>query len=256
MNKSIKIGIGVIVFVVIVLGVIFWISYNNPIDTENKMRADTNPQEMKKKEENDVKQESFYGVVKQSNQNNIIVEPNEGEEIRKSADKISIYLGEDNDALYEVGTNVKVTYTGEVMETYPAQVNAVKIEIKSAEEFEIRFYDKQPQNDEKVYKIIDKSEVERYDYNIYTYDGSVNILINGEEMSLKDALLNNRITMDEIIEKATKDLDEKKISGNMYRDGGSIMYQYENYTIIKCHTLDGNRDVYIGSKGMSINDVI
>lgn len=207
------------------------------------------------KEENSVEQYSFYGVVKEANQSSIIVEPNEGEEIRKSADKISIHLGADSDVLYEVGTNVKITYTGYIMETYPAQVNAVNIELKSAEEFEIRFYDKQPQNNEKIHKVLDKSETNKYDYNIYAYEGSVNIVIDGKEMSLKDALLNNKITMEEIIAKATKDLDEKKISGDMYRDGGSIEYQYENYTIIKCHTIEGNRDVYIGRKGMSMNDV-
>ena len=54
----------------------------------------------------------------------MIVEPNEDEEERKSTDKISISLGEYNDALYEVGTNVKITYNGEIMETYPAQVKA------------------------------------------------------------------------------------------------------------------------------------
>ena len=61
--------------------------------------------------------------------------------------------------------------------------------------------------------------------------------------------------MNEIIEKANKDLNENVITGDMYEDGGSIRYQYSNYTIIKCHTLDGNRDVYIGSKDMTINDL-
>ena len=41
----------------------------------------------------------------------------------------------------------------------------------------------------------------------------------------------------------------------MYKDGGSIIYKYDNYTIIKFHTLDGNRDVYIGNKNMDINDL-
>ena len=94
----------------------------------------------------------FYGKVIESKQNYIIVEPNEGEEIRKSADKISINLGENNDTIYQVGTNVKITYTGYIMESYPAQVNAIKIELKSAENFEIRFYDKQPQTDTKINK--------------------------------------------------------------------------------------------------------
>lgn len=199
---------------------------------------------------------SFYGKVIEAHQKYILVEPNEGEEIRKSADKIEIGLGENNDAIYKVGTNVKITYTGYIMETYPAKVEATNIEIKSVDKFEIRFYDKHPQNETKVHKILDKSETEKYDYNIYIYEGAVNILINGEEISLRDALLNNKITMDEIIAKANQDLKDKKISGYMYRDGGSMIYNYDNYSIIKCHTLDGNRDVYIGIKEMTINNVI
>mgnify|MGYP003295990688 CR=1 FL=1 len=82
---------------------------------------------------------SFFGTVVESNLSYIIVEPSENEAIRNSADKISIGLEKNNDALYVVGTNVKVTYKGGIMEKYPAQVNVVDIEIKSVEEFEIRF---------------------------------------------------------------------------------------------------------------------
>jgi len=58
-----------------------------------------------------------------------LIEPNEGEEIRKSSDKISINLGENNDEIYEVGTNVKITYKGEIRESYPAQVDVINIKI-------------------------------------------------------------------------------------------------------------------------------
>ena len=197
----------------------------------------------------------FYGKVIESNAKYIIVEPNENEEIRRSSDKISIGLGENNDALYVVGSNVKITYDGTIMETYPAKVNATKIEIKSTEDFEILFYDKHPMESYKIYTILDKSETDKYDYTIYGYDGSVNIRIDGNEYSLKDALLENKITMEEIIQKANKDLDNNKITGDMYKDGGSMIYQYDTYTIIKCHTIEGNRDVYIGTKEMTLNDV-
>jgi len=197
----------------------------------------------------------FYGKVIESKAKYIIVEPNENEEIRKSSDKISIGLGENNDALYIVGTNVKITYDGTIMESYPAKVNATKIEIKSAEDFEILFYDKHPMESYRIYTILDKSETDKYDYTIYGYDGSVNIRIDGKEYSLKEALLENKITMEEIIQKANKDLDDNKITGDMYKDGGSMIYQYNTYTIIKCHTIDGNRDVYIGTKEMTLNDV-
>ena len=41
----------------------------------------------------------------------------------------------------------------------------------------------------------------------------------------------------------------------MYKDGGSMMYNYEQYTIIKFHTLDGNRDICIGIPEMMISDI-
>ena len=57
--------------------------------------------------------------------------------------------------------------------------------------------------------------------------------------------------MEEIIAKANKDFPDAEI----YQDGGSMEYHYDNYTIIKVHKLDGNRDVYIGTKDMTINDL-
>ncbi len=198
----------------------------------------------------------FYGKVVEATANYIIVEPNENEEERKSADKISIGLGENNDVVYMVGTNVKITYDGTIMESYPAQVKATKIELKSTENFEILFYDKHPMESYKIYTILDKTETDKYDYTIYGYDGSVNIRIDDKDYSLKEALLENKITMEEIISKANQDEKDGKIKADMYKDGGSMEYHYENYTIIKCHTLDGNRDVYIGTKDLKLNDVI
>ena len=143
-----------------------------------------------------------------------------------------------------------------VMESYPAQVKATKIEVKSAENFEILFKDRELIDSyNKVYAILDKSETNKYDYTIYAYDGSVNIRIDGKEYSLKEALLENKITMEEIIAKANQDEKDGKIKTEMYKDGGSMEYHYENYTIIKYHTLDGNRDVYIGTKGLKLNDI-
>ncbi len=198
----------------------------------------------------------FYGKIVESTNEYIVVEPNKEEEVRKSADKISIGLEKYSDIVYMVGTNVKVTYDGTIMESYPAQVKATKIEVKSAENFEILFYDKHPMESYKIYTILDKSEIDKYNYTIYGYDGSVNIRIDGKDYSLKDALLENKITMEEIIAKANQDEKNGTIKSNMYKDGGSMEYHYENYTIIKCHTIDGNRDVYIGTKDLKLNDVI
>ena len=116
---------------------------------------------------------SFYGKVIESNSNYIIVEPNKDEEIRTSADKIMIGLEENNDAIYTVGTNVKITYDGYVMETYPAQIKTTNIEIKSVENFEIIFSEKESTDNDKTYTILSKTETDKYDYDIYGYNGKM-----------------------------------------------------------------------------------
>lgn len=58
----------------------------------------------------------------------ITIEPEENEEIRKSADKIVAYINEDNGNFYSPGTRVKVTYTGYIQETYPAQIDCISVE--------------------------------------------------------------------------------------------------------------------------------
>ena len=196
---------------------------------------------------------SFYATVIQSNAKNIIVEPEEDSQERKSSDKISIGLGANGDMVYEVGTKLKITYNGMIMETYPAKINAIKIEVKSADEFELIF---NARKDLGIKTVISKEETDKYSYNIYTYGGDVKIRIDGTEYDLKDALLNNKITMEEIIAKANKDLKNKKITGDKAFDGGSAEYYYEDYTILKCHTIDGNRDVYIGVPYMRMKDVL
>ncbi len=248
--------VGIIIIIVLVLGigagVVYKIIEKEVTDRETfDFKTDTNGS-------NDTvshDEHSFFGKVIESNEKKIIVEPNENEEIRKSSDKISVELRENNDEIYIIGTNVKITYDGTIMESYPAQVKATKIEVKSAENFEILFYDKQPQSDIKAHKIIDKNETDKYNYDVYMYDGSVNIRIDGKDYSLKEALLENKITMEEIIAKANQDEKDGKIKADMYKDGGSVEYHYENYTIIKCHTVDGNRDVYIGNKNLTLNDL-
>lgn len=39
-----------------------------------------------------------------------------------------------------------------------------------------------------------------------------------------------------------------------YRDGGSIMYERDNLRILKCNTVDGNKDIYIGYNNLEYKD--
>jgi uncharacterized alpha/beta hydrolase family protein len=63
----------------------------------------------------------------------ILVQPDEGEDELRSSDKIVVRLPKDNAVLedlskFAVGSKVVITYGGDIMESYPAQINALKIE--------------------------------------------------------------------------------------------------------------------------------
>ena len=72
---------------------------------------------------------SFCGTIIQVEANLFFVEPDENEEIRKSADKIMVGKSNlDSNVEFEVGKRVRITYDGYVMETYPAQITAIRCE--------------------------------------------------------------------------------------------------------------------------------
>lgn len=51
--------------------------------------------------------------------------------------------------------------------------------------------------------------------------------------------------LDDTIDSLVKDFNKY----NIY-DGGSIMYKSDDMSVLKCNTLDGNKDIYIGKKDM------
>lgn len=128
----------------------------------------------------------------------------------------------------------------------------------------------------KVIKVLNNNEINENneEYNLYYYGfAEINIILGENDvMPLKEALLSGKITLEEIIEKANKDVakTEEQYSkveehqnipqiypySDIYKDGGSKMYYYEKYNILKCNTLSGNKDIYIGISEMKINDVL
>ena len=85
------------------------------------------------------------------------------------------------------------------------------------------------------------------DYSIYTYClDNLYIRKNNILTDFKEYYQNNPNLINNLIKKS------KEIE--IYRDGGSIKYQYDNLTIIKCHTLNGNKDIYVGPKNMEFEN--
>lgn len=211
--------------------------------------------DMKSYIEKKANERQFIGTVLEETTKYMIVEPNEDEEERKSADKICIYYGTDHiDYLYGIGRKVLITYNGTIKETYPAQINSDEISTEGYSNFSLSVKKSSKKN---LQKVLNNKDLYKYnsDYNLYYYGlENVNIKINDEEFTLEDALRNGKITLDGIISKANKDyLERKSIEGDMYNDGGSAVYKYNEYTIIKMHTLSGDRDVYIGIPEMDIS---
>ena len=104
--------------------------------------------------------------------------------------------------------------------------------------------------------IIDKNTSDKYDYSICTFGGDVTITINEDEVySLEDALSQNIISGEDILEQAKMDKENGLCEEAYYLDGGSTEYYYSDYTILKCDTLDGNKNLYIGMKGEILSQI-
>lgn len=199
---------------------------------------------------------SFVGTVLEETTTYMVVEPNEDEKERKSSDKIQInYATDHKDYLYGIGRKVIIEYNGAIMESYPAQIKTDYILTDGYENFTLTV--KKSENRNKR-KILNNTELYKnnLDFNLYYYGlDEVNVTIKGQTMSLEKALKSGKMTLDGIVQKANKDEKDGKIKAEMYKDGGSMEYHYENYAIIKCHSTSGNRDVYIGIPSMKLNDL-
>ena len=71
----------------------------------------------------------FVATVLELSGSTALVQPVEGEEELRSADQICFPITELEDIGAEVGREVEISYVGGIMESYPAQINAVKWEM-------------------------------------------------------------------------------------------------------------------------------
>lgn len=121
MSKEFKIVIIVIITSIILLGA-FLLAHNirNIVNTQVDTGEGIYTEEPK--------EASFRAIVVTSSESYIEVRPIEDEDIKMLSDRVSIGLGEYNDALYFEGAELLITYTGEVMDSYPTQIKVIKIQ--------------------------------------------------------------------------------------------------------------------------------
>ena len=258
-----KILIAILIIIAVVIGTMYLIDRNRMKNNEpvifSTWGSKYAPPESIKNEENNQKADNttyenqFVATVLEETTTYMLVEPNEDEDERKSSDKIMVNYGTDHiDYLYGVGRKVMISYTGYIKETYPAQIDSDNISVNGYEDFEITVVEAENQGAKKV---LNNQELYKNNsnYDLYYYNLSeVNVKVDGRTMTLEEALRSGKITLDGIISKANADFPNNI---HHYDDGGSEEFHYENYTIIKLHNLDGNRDVYIAKKGTILRNL-
>ncbi|MEL7648032.1 MAG: DUF3221 domain-containing protein [Sedimentibacter sp.] len=84
----------------------------------------------KKESTNEV---SFTATVLENKKTTLLVEPEKGQDELNSSDRISVSVVKDGEVFEDLsqfteGSRVKITYDGTIMESYPAQIRAFKVE--------------------------------------------------------------------------------------------------------------------------------
>lgn len=91
-----------------------------------------------------------------------------------------------------------------------------------------------------------------YEYNdqkIYSYClSNIEVTINNEKTELKDYLLNN--SLESLLNHLEQEASFDDGGTTIYKDGGTKKITSNGLTIIKCSTVEGNRDIYVGPKDM------
>ena len=203
-----------------------------------------------------VTERSFIATVIEEEPSYLIVEPNDGEIEKQQSKtrKILIADGESGeyirDYLYGLGRKVIITYDP-IIQADTNTISGAEIDVDGYDDFEITVV-----KSEKVQKrkILNNRDLDKLnsDYELYYYGlDEVNVKVNNKEMTFENALREGYITLSGLLSKANRDGVER----DSYDDGGSTRFHYENYTIIKYNTLDGNNDLYICPLGTSINDL-
>ncbi|AIZ37096.1 hypothetical protein VJI72_04525 [Parvimonas micra] len=81
-------------------------------------------------------------------------------------------------------------------------------------------------------------------FDIYTVGMEFKLKLDGKEYSVKDAISNGILDEDKLLQKLEQDKKDNKSTSEMYKDGGTIIYRYKDYSIVKYNTVDGDEDMY------------
>ena len=75
-------------------------------------------------------------------------------------------------------------------------------------------------------------------FDIYTVGMEFKLKMDGKEYSVKDAISNRILDEDKLLQKLEQDKKDNKSTSEMYRDSGTIIYRYKDYSIVKYNSDD------------------
>ena len=199
--------------------------------------------------------ESFIGTVLEETTSYMIVAPNPDEKEYKIQKEIPItYLHNHKDYLYGVGRKVLIEYVPASYKSSVLEIITDSISVNGFENFELSVeYSNEPKL-RRVLNNLDVDVVSGSDYNLYYYGLlDVFVTVDGDTLSLEEALMYGKVTLDGITGKCNQLASLYEIEEITFKDGGSSLFKFGDFNIIKYHTLDENRDVYIGTTDLDIS---
>lgn len=93
-------------------------------------------------------------------------------------------------------------------------------------------------------------------YNIY-YDCIGGLLIengSGYMTYFQSMLFSNFMGMEDLINFFEYRVDNNEATKELMDDNGTILYKTNYFSLLKCNTVEGNKDVYIGNEGFIYKD--
>ena len=109
-----------------------------------------------------------------------------------------------------------------------------------------------------ILRVNEKYENGSSSYSLYYYGLSdVSITIDGQTLPLAQALQEGKLTPQDILRNSYLRKESGEIDGGAFRDGGTVHYSYEDFTIFKLGMIGlRTHDFYIGIPEMQFNNAM
>lgn len=140
----------------------------------------------------------------------------------------------------------------DITEKHSVELTTVMLEAKSEYELTVTTAKDMP-----AIRLDNEEFFENNGYHVYSYfvdTYTAYITIGRNNILIEEALISGRMSVDKLLQKAENDAKHGKAKMEMLKDGGTKFYWYDNYTIIKRNTTDGNKDLIISSQAITLGD--